>query len=69
MLHDCDCEFTPDPLEPDEPALYYARTCTHCGAAWFSLHCPHDGVQRPCPNGHINDPHLAHLFDNIETQK
>jgi hypothetical protein len=45
---DCDCEFDyPD----DEGGLrwQYLRTCQLCGQEWGALHCPHDGVQNPCP--------------------
>lgn len=50
----CDCTFDPDPNDPDEDtpekAWHYKRTCAHCGGVWFGLHCPHDGVQNPCPD-------------------
>lgn len=45
----CDCEFTPDPNDPDDD-WHFLRTCRSCGGSWFALHCPHDGHQRPCPN-------------------
>lgn len=48
---DCDCEqdmgFTD---EPDEEPCLFTRTCQMCGCEWGSGHCPHDGVQRPCPD-------------------
>ncbi len=49
----CDCEFDADPSDPDEDtaekAWHFLRTCSHCGNQWYGLHCPHDGVQNPCP--------------------
>lgn len=49
----CDCEFTPDPDDPEEStpetAWHYRRTCPSCGVTWWALHCPHDGIQNPCP--------------------
>jgi hypothetical protein len=50
----CDCEFDDDPEdEVGTEALYYRRLCGMCGHFYFSLHCPHDGVQRGCPCGFI----------------
>lgn len=56
---DCTCEFDAYELdehgEPLNPALpvedswHYKRTCEFCGEVWWGLHCPHDGVQNPCP--------------------
>lgn len=46
---DCDCEFTPYDNDPDEDSWHYKRRCYHCGETWYSLHCPHDGFQNPCP--------------------
>lgn len=50
----CDCQFTPDPNDPDEntpdTAWHYKRTCAACGVEWFGLHCPHDLRQNPCPH-------------------
>jgi hypothetical protein len=48
----CDCEFTPYPEgDPDhgEESTHYLRTCPACEHQWWSLHCPHDGAQSPCP--------------------
>ncbi len=47
----CDCEFTPDP--DDEYSCHYTRTCDSCGYMWHGLHCPHDGIQNPCPRCRI----------------
>lgn len=44
----CNCEFDPDPAEPDEPSWHFLRTCPSCGKTWWGLHCPHDGRQNPC---------------------
>lgn len=45
MVDDCQCEFD----RTDDPDSYhYRRTCLACGKVWFSLHCEHDGYQRPC---------------------
>jgi hypothetical protein len=44
----CDCEFTPDPDDPDDD-FHFRRVCEFCGGVWWSLHCPHDGRQNPCP--------------------
>lgn len=30
-------------------SFHFARLCGQCGHQWESLHCPHDGHQRPCP--------------------
>ena len=50
----CDCEFDVDPDSDDEntpeTARHYKRTCKFCGATWWGLHCPHDGIQNPCPH-------------------
>jgi hypothetical protein len=44
---ECTCEF--DFPEPDgEESWHYTRTCPD-GHTWGALHCPHDGVQNPCP--------------------
>lgn len=49
----CDCEFDADPESDDErtpeTAWHFKRSCQACGKTWFGLHCPHDGVQNPCP--------------------
>jgi len=56
----CNCEFTPYPEGDDdfgEESWHYLRTCIFCGEQWFSLHCPHDGVQHPCKScGRYNPP-------------
>lgn len=54
LTADCRCEFTPYAAEsqaedPDEQPDHYLRACASCGAAWYSLHCPHDGFQGKCP--------------------
>lgn len=35
--------------EPDQPSVWFLRTCEFCGHQWAGLHCPHDGHQNPCP--------------------
>lgn len=40
----CDCKFA-----APESSWHYKRTCKNCGNIWYGLHCPHDGVQNPCP--------------------
>lgn len=54
--HHCDCEFTPDPEDPDEDTIekawHYLRRCARCGCVFWSLHCLHDGVQSRCPDCH-----------------
>lgn len=45
---ECECEFTPDPNDPDDD-WHFLRRCLHCGETWWGLHCPHDGYQNPCP--------------------
>lgn len=37
-------------LDKLDDFVYYQRECQYCGQAWQSLHCPHDGVQKGCPN-------------------
>jgi len=44
----CNCELTVDPDDPEDD-WHYDRVCEFCGAKWRGLHCPHDGVQNPCP--------------------
>lgn len=46
---DCNCEFSPEMADGDEPSYLYRRVCNQCGEVWGGLHCPHDGVQNPCP--------------------
>lgn len=41
---ECDC---PEPTS--EESWQYRRVCALCGAGFGSNHCPHDGVQKPCP--------------------
>ena len=48
---ECECEFTPDPSEPGVESVHYLRRCQTCSATWWSLHCPHDGVQGRCSCG------------------
>lgn len=48
-MSECECEFEPDPSDPEDQGLHFKRVCPSCGEVWFSLHCPHDGHQRPCP--------------------
>ena len=50
----CACEFDPYELDDGttdaEDSWHYRRTCGGCGFSdWWSLHCPHDGIQNPCP--------------------
>ena len=45
----CDCEFSPYTDGDTEESWHYLRTCLHCGYEWYGLHCPHDGIQNPCP--------------------
>ena len=47
--HECDCEFTPYDDGDTEPSVHYLRLCPSCGFSWWGLHCPHDGIQNPCP--------------------
>jgi hypothetical protein len=47
---ECRCEFDPYDDDPDEESWHYRRTCGGCGYVWWGLHCPHDGVQNPCPS-------------------
>ena len=47
--HGCECEPDAEPDEPGEPRTHYVRTCAACDGQWEALHCPHDGVQNPCP--------------------
>ena len=42
------CDFDVDPDDPDDDT-HFARTCVGCGKKWWGLHCPHDGIQNPCP--------------------
>lgn len=28
----------------------FRRTWTFCGKNWWAVHCPHDGIQNPCPS-------------------
>lgn len=44
-----DCEFDPYDEDPDE-SYHFKRVCRACGYVFWSLHCPHDGVQSACPN-------------------
>lgn len=47
---DCDCEFDPyDDEDAGTESFHFRRMCLHCGHQWWGLHCPHDGVQNPCP--------------------
>lgn len=48
--HDCTCEFDPYDDDDIEESWHYRRTCEVCENVWWSLHCPHDGVQNPCPS-------------------
>jgi hypothetical protein len=45
----CDCQFDPYEDGDEEESWHYKRTCEACGETWWGLHCPHDGVQNPCP--------------------
>lgn len=45
----CSCEFTPYDDEPNEESWHFKRICKVCSGYWWGLHCPHDGVQKPCP--------------------
>lgn len=48
---DCECEFDTGDCWTDrdfEP-WHYRLVCEHCGYQWCGLHCPHDGIQNPCP--------------------
>lgn len=47
MDDDCDCE--PDAGDEGYEPTHFTRTCAACGFQWEALHCPHDGVQNPCP--------------------
>lgn len=37
------------PKDFDSEPFHFVRTCGRCGLRWESLHCAHDGHQRPCP--------------------
>lgn len=45
----CDCIFDDFDDGDTEESYHYKRYCK-CDHSWFSLHCPHDGRQNPCPN-------------------
>ena len=51
---ECTCKFDADPNDPTEDtpetSWHYRRVCEHCKGPWYGLHCPHDGVQNPCPH-------------------
>lgn len=52
---DCECEFSPyEDDEKGDESYHFLRQCETCGAKWYSLHCPHEETQKPCPNGHVN---------------
>lgn len=55
----CDCEFDPETAEPGEEACHYLRVCPFCTAHWAGLHCPHDGVQNPCPLCGLRPPPVS----------
>lgn len=38
------------PSHESAKSWHYRRTCSGCGTVWYSLHCPHDGVQGRCPS-------------------
>lgn len=47
----CECEFDPSFADEDGgESWHYKRSCTRCGMTWAALHCPHDGIQNPCPH-------------------
>ena len=48
----CTCEFEDDPDDPDEHGdpWHFRRVCPTCTKVWWSLHCVHDLIQRPCPD-------------------
>lgn len=43
----CNCVFY---TEQDKDAWHYLRLCKNCNKEYYSLHCKHDGVQKPCPH-------------------
>jgi hypothetical protein len=43
----CVCTYTPVDDE-DTDSVHYLRRCGRCHQTWYSLHCPHDGVQGQC---------------------
>lgn len=48
----CECTFDPYPDDdPDaqEESWHFRRQCPGCQHVWYGLHCPHDGIQNPCP--------------------
>lgn len=45
----CTCEFDERYAEDQEESFYYHRVCPGCGLGYAALHCPHDGIQIPCP--------------------
>jgi hypothetical protein len=59
---ECTCEFDRDPDDPpDEEPWHYRRECVYCSKKWWSLHCPHDGVQKPCPHCKRKQPVFLQL--------
>lgn len=49
----CECEFAPYEDDDDEVSYHFKRECKSCNRTWWGLHCPHDGVQRPCPHCNV----------------
>lgn len=54
-LRICDCCYEPGLMDDEWDAFpwHYLRECRVCGFRWGSLHCPHDGTQRRCPECHV----------------
>lgn len=59
---DCACEFDYDEGDGEE-TWHFTRTCRACGFVWGALHCPHDGVQNPCPDCGWRDPGTQTPFE------
>jgi len=57
----CNCEFTPDPDDPEEESRHFLRTCLSCHKEWWALHCPHDGYQNPCHSCGVRPEPVASL--------
>lgn len=55
----CDCEFDPFDDGDTEESYHFKRICLHCGQKWWGLHCPHDGIQNPCPGCGIEPTPVA----------
>lgn len=48
--------FDPEPGDSCDCPFDYLYTCPACGLSRITNHCPHDGVQNPCPRCGWTDP-------------